>query len=109
MAKLIIAFAVIAASGITAASSQPLSFDTRCTETDQALSQRLHDVLAHDPSRSPALNSIMARMSSARFDCKHGRVERGLQSYMNADAALHAIEKSNSLSAARSGTASAVH
>lgn len=109
MPRLITAVAFIAASGIASASSHDLPTDTRCFKADHALSLRLHDVLAHDAPNPSALNRIMARMTSARFDCKHGRIERGLQTYADADAALRALEDSTLLSTARSGTATSVH
>jgi hypothetical protein len=111
MARLITAIALIAASGGVPASSQILPADTRCVETDHALSQRLRDLIAHEEgvARTGSLNLIMARMASARFDCKHGRAERGLQTYAGADQALQGIEEQALPRTARSGAADPVH
>jgi hypothetical protein len=112
MARLITAIALIAASGGVPASSQILPADTRCVETDQALSQRLRDLIAHDEAgvaRTGSLNLVMTRIASARFDCKHGRAERGLQTYAGADQALQGIEEQALPRTARSGAADPVH
>lgn len=97
MPKLITAVALMIASTTAAipASSQALGVDMRCVETDQAMTQRVRELVAQD-SRTIAgttpLHIIMTRIALARFDCKHGRIDRGLQTYAQADTALRAIE-----------------
>jgi hypothetical protein len=112
MARLITAIALIAAMGTAPVSSRALTADTRCIETDQALSQRLRNVVARDEfgaPRSASLNLVMARMASARFDCKHGHAERGLRAYGDADEALQVVEEQALARTARSGAADRVH
>ena len=93
MSKMITALALIASTAAIPVSSQTL--DMRCVDTDQAMTQRLRELLAQDGrtiAGTTPLHIVMTRIASARFDCKHGRIERGLQSYADADIALRAIE-----------------
>jgi hypothetical protein len=95
MLKSITALAFVASTAAVPVSSQTIQADMRCVETDQAMTQRLRELLAQDRrtiAGTTPLHLVMTRMASARFDCKHGRVERGLQTYADADLALRAIE-----------------
>ena len=106
MPKLISALAFAAATSAIPAASQGLSYQMLCTEADQSMTARVRDVLAHDDSRvagTAPLHIVLSHMTSARFDCKHGRTERGLQTYAAADHELQAIEESMLARTARSG------
>jgi len=106
MSRLITAVAFVAATGAVPAASQAPQAEMLCIETDQALTQRVRELLARDDRRvagTTPLHLIMTRMNSARYDCKHGRAERGLQTYANVDAALQSIEEANSALTAQSG------
>jgi hypothetical protein len=95
MSRMIPSLALLAAFAGTPAASQGYELDLRCTSTDQALSQRLRSLLANEPE--PAMehiNLVMARIASARFDCKRGRAERGLETYGAAERELGALEDS---------------
>jgi len=95
MSKLITALALVASTAAIPVSSQTLQTDMRCVETDQAMTQRVRELLAQDGrtvAGTTPLHIIMTRIALARFDCKHGRIERGLQSYADADTALRALE-----------------
>jgi hypothetical protein len=108
MSRLITAVAFVAATGAVPASSQGMPADTRCVDSDQAISRRLHDVLADEGwpnANTPTLNVVMSRMASARHDCKRGRTERGLDFYARADEALRTIEEKILARSARSGAA----
>lgn len=110
MSRLITAVAFVAATGIVPAASQSPSLQTemRCVETDQALTQRVRGLLARDDRHvagTTPLHMVMTRMASARFDCKHGRAERGLQTYATVDVALQSIEEASSAQTAQSGAA----
>jgi hypothetical protein len=59
------------------------------------MTQRVRELLAHDGrtiAGTTPLHIVMTRISQARFDCKHGRIDRGLQTYAQADTALRALE-----------------
>jgi hypothetical protein len=106
MFRLITAVAFIAATGIVPAASQALQTEMRCVETDQALTQRVRELLARDDRHvagTTPLHLVMTRINSARFDCKHGRAERGLQTYAVADTTLQSIEETESAQTAQSG------
>jgi hypothetical protein len=108
MSRLITAVAFIAATAAVPAASQAPQAELLCVETDQALSQRLRELVGRDDRRvagTTPLHLIMTRMNSARFDCKRGRAERGLRTYATVDAALQAIEASGSALTAQSGSA----
>ena len=95
MSKLITALALVASTATIPVSSQTIQADMRCVETDQAMTQRLRELLTqdrHTVAGTTPLHLVMTRISLARFDCKHGRIERGLQGYADADTALRAIE-----------------
>jgi hypothetical protein len=94
---MITALALVASTAAIPVSSQTIQVDMRCVDTDQAMTQRLRELLAQDGrtiAGTTPLHMVMTRIASARFDCKHGRIERGLQSYADADIALRAIEAS---------------
>lgn len=61
--------------------------DLRCTQADQAMTERLRSLTEREEAM-PMVRRAMAQMTSARFDCKHGRTERGLRIYREADARL---------------------
>jgi hypothetical protein len=106
MSRLITAVAFVAATGAVPAASQTPKVEMLCVETDQALTQRVRELLARDDRRvagTTPLHLVMTRMNSARYDCKHGRAERGMQTYANVDAALQSIEEANSALTAQSG------
>lgn len=108
MPKLISALAFAAATSAIPAASQGLSYEMQCIETDQSMTARIRDVLAHDDRRiagTAPMHIVLSRMTSARFDCKHGRAERGLHIYAAADQELQAIEDSMLSRTARSGAA----
>ena len=108
MSRLITAVAVIAATSIVPAASQTPEIDLRCVETDQALTERLRDLITRDDRHvagTSPLHLALTRMAAARFDCKRGRIERGLQTYANVGAALQTIEDSSSALTAQSGSA----
>jgi hypothetical protein len=108
MAKLILAAALIASTGTSPALSQIPQPDLRCVDVDKAMTQRLRDMLAQDGGQAVGtapLNTVLARIAAARFDCKHGRIDRGLQTYNQADATLQAMEQSILPRTARSGDA----
>jgi len=110
MPKMIIALAFAAATSAIPAASQGLSYDMRCVETDQSMTTRIRSVLAQDERRvagTAPMHMVLSHMASARFDCKHGRAERGLQTYATADHELQAIEESMLARTARSGSAEA--
>ena len=107
MSKMITALALVASTAAIPVSSQTIQVDMRCVDTDQAMTQRLRELLAQDGrtiAGTTPLHIVMTRIASARFDCKHGRIERGLQSYADADIALRAIEASVVTPAAASPT-----
>ena len=94
MSKMIIALAFVASTAAIPVSSQTM-VDMRCVETDQAMTQRLRELLTQDGrtiAGTTPLHLVMTRMATARFECKHGRIERGLQTYAAADQTLRAIE-----------------
>jgi hypothetical protein len=79
----------------TPATSESLGLDLRCTDTDQAITQKLRDYLSQDPEPDAnQVNLVMARIASARVDCKRGRAERGLQTYITAETVLQALADS---------------
>jgi hypothetical protein len=107
MAKLVTVVALIAAS-ITPALSQNDQPGLRCTDADKAMTQRLRDLVVQDRDRlvgTPTFNAVLAQISSARHDCKRGRIERGLRTYAHADLALQAIEEASQPLTARSSAA----
>jgi hypothetical protein len=82
----------------------------QCIQADQSMTARIRDVLAHDDRRvagTAPMHIVLSRMTSARFDCKRGRAERGLQTYATADQQLRAIEETMLARTARSGEADA--
>jgi hypothetical protein len=106
MSRLITAVAFIAATGAVPAASQVPEIDMRCVETDQALTERVRDLIARDDRRiagTSPLHLVLTRMAAARFDCKRGRTERGLETYANIEAALQSIEETSSALTAQSG------
>ena len=92
---LVVATAAIAVNiEIDPAAPQNAEPDLRCTSTDQGLSERLRGVLSdHAKAARNEINLVMARMAAARLDCKHGRIERGLQAYATAEGTLREIEE----------------
>lgn len=95
MSKMITALALVASTAAVPVAAQTIQTDMRCVDTDQAMTQRLRDIIAQDGrtiAGTTPLHLVMTRMATARFDCKHGRVERGLQTYADADLTLRAIE-----------------
>jgi hypothetical protein len=94
MIRIVPSLALVAAFNVTSAPSQGTELDLRCTNVDRALSERLRGVLPHQAQASPAeVNRVMARMASARLDCKQGRTERGLRTYADAEATLRSLEE----------------
>lgn len=68
--------------------------DQRCTTMDRAIAEKLREIIKHDEvSDRPAVNEAMARIASARFDCKRGHIERGLNTYQQVEAALITLDK----------------
>lgn len=79
----------------TPATSESLGLDLRCTDSDQAITQKMRDYLSQDPEPdADQVNPVMARVASARFDCKRGRAERGLKTYITAETALRTLADS---------------
>jgi hypothetical protein len=66
--------------------------DLRCTNVDQALSERLRAVVRDLPAARAGVHEVMNRMALARVDCKRGRAERGLRVYADAAAGLAELE-----------------
>jgi hypothetical protein len=86
--------ALVAALNVMPVSSQSIEPELRCTSTDRILSERLRSVIPHQAQISPGqINLVMTRMAAARFDCKHGRADRGLRSYADAETALRTLEE----------------
>lgn len=109
MPRLITAVAIVAATGTMPVLSQAQP-DLRCVDTDQAMTERVRDVLARNDRRAAGtapLNRVLGRMAAARLDCKQGRIERGLRTYADADAALRTLEDAQLPHTARSGAADA--
>ena len=105
MSRLTIALAFVAATSAVPAASQAPQAEMLCVETDQALTQRVREMIARDDRRiagTTPLHLIITRMNSARYDCKHGRAERGLRTYAKVDSALQSIEDFSSALTAQS-------
>jgi hypothetical protein len=108
MPRLIPAIALAVAAYAVPAASQSFSDEIRCFDTDQSMSARIRDVLARDNRRvagASPLHIVLTRMTSARFDCKHGHAARGLRAYAAADRELQAIEQGMRSQSARSDIA----
>ena len=94
MIRIVPSAALAAALNVAPVPSQGIELDLRCTSTDRLLSERLRGVLPHQAQAAQSeINQVMARMAAARFDCKHGRAERGLRSYADAETTLRALEE----------------
>jgi hypothetical protein len=94
------------AVGAAPAAAQGPHVHMRCVEMDKAMVERVRDALDRDDRRiagTSPLHMVITRVNSARLDCKHGRVERGLQTYAAVEAALRTIEEAAFARTVRSG------
>jgi hypothetical protein len=107
MFRIVPPLALVAALNVAPVSSQSSELDMRCTSADRVLAERLRGLLPRQPGAATAeINLVMARMASARFDCKHGRAERGLRTYADAETVLEALEEVTAAKLAPTSTAS---
>lgn len=94
MIRIVPPLVLVTALNMTPVHSQGTELDLRCTSADRALTDRLRGVLPHRAETAPGeINLVMMRIAAARHDCKHGRAERGLRTYADADTALQALEQ----------------
>lgn len=63
--------------------------DLRCTQADHVMTERLRTLTEREDAAA-AVRRAMTQMTYARLDCKHGRTERGLQTYRESAATLAA-------------------
>jgi hypothetical protein len=94
MIRIVSSIAMVAAVNAAPVSSEGIVGDLRCTSIDRALSERLRGLHPQQANAAPReVNLALARMAAARFDCKHGHIDRGLGRYAEADSALQALEE----------------